>query len=283
MSAERPGSPTHEIVPALRFLRAAAVAEGAVEHAGLAVDRRVLLEQATPWRYFSGELHAAAVQAVRAWQQRYRLAYERHYRAIGERAAAVAQELRAAAPAAEAVRRFDRIAALGPPIGAGAVAVLEGALAALEALPRDPDAQLARTDGVTLGVEPPLFADAGAAVAAVRSALEAQRRRLASETVRAVLARPGVPDLDRLLQAIAASDLDGIERVLSEDLAAHIEQLLREARESPLATLALRVPRVTAESLDEAALAFRAILGQALAESADGTVWLREDRAEAEA
>ena len=98
-----------------------------------------------------------------------------------------------------------------------------------------------------------------------------------------MLARPGVPDLDRLLQAIAASDLDGIERVLSEDLAAHIEQLLREARESPLATLALRVPRVTAESLDEAALAFRAILEQALAESADGTVWLREDRAEAEA
>ena len=212
MSAERPGSPAHEIVAALRILRDAEVAAGAVEHAELAVNRRVLLEQAVPWRYFSGDLLTAAVQAVRAWQRRYRLAYERHYRAISGRAATVAQELRAALPAAEAVRR-----------------------------------------------------------------------RLASETVRAVLARPGVPDLDRLLQAIAASDLDGIERVLSEDLAAHIDRLLREAREPPLAALAMRVPRVTAESLDEAVLAFRAILEEALAEATDGTVWLREDRAAAEA
>ena len=177
MSAERPGSPAHEIVPALRFLRAAAVAEG---------------QSSTPsWRSTgaccSSRPRRGATSAVSSTPPRsrpsapgssaevfpHRLAYERHYRAIGARAAAVAQELRAAAPAAEAVRRFDRIVALGPPIGAGAVAALEGALAALEALPRDPDAQLARTDGVTLGVEPPLFADAGAAVAAVRSALEA--------------------------------------------------------------------------------------------------------------
>ena len=279
MSAERPGSPAHEIVAALRFLRDARVPAGAIEHAELAVDRRVLLEQASPWRYFSGDLLAPAVQAVRAWQRRYRLAYERHYRAMVERASEVAQQLRAAMPAAEAVRRFDRIEALGPPLGAEAAAALDAAVTTLTALPRDPDPQQPRTAGVTLGVEPPLCGEACAAVAAVRSALETQRRRLASETMRAVLARPGVPDLDRLLQTIAASDLDGIERVLTEDLTAHIERLLREARESPLAALALRVPRVTAESLDEAVLAFRAILEAALVDATNGTVVLREDRA----
>jgi hypothetical protein len=41
-----------------------------------------------------------------------------------------------------------------------------------------------------------------------------------------VLAREEVPALDRLLQAITASDLDGLERVLDARLVAHIEALL---------------------------------------------------------
>jgi hypothetical protein len=280
MEAERAGSPAHEAVAALRYLREAEIPESATEYAELAIDRRVLLEQASPWRYFSGGPFAAALQAVRAWQRSYRLAYDRHYRKVVAGAQRAGEQLRAAAPAAEALRRFDAMAVLGAPLGVAGLDAYDAARAALEELPTDPDPDLPRTAGVTLGLEPALFGEARDAVAAVLAALEAQRQRLASETVRAVLGRPGVSDLDRLLQAIGASDLDGIERVLTPELAAHIERLLREARESPLATLALRVPRVTADSLDEAVEAFREILEGAIEAAPDGSVVLREDRAE---
>lgn len=117
-----------------------------------------------------------------------------------------------------------------------------------------------------------------------------------------VLARPGVPALDRLLQAIVASDLDGIDRVLDDRLATHIDQLLAAeapaasaslgtnastdaphppvagsrtaAMETPLATFAARWPVVTAATLDEAVSAFRAVLAAALNAAPDGCVRL---------
>ena len=59
----------------------------------------------------------------------------------------------------------------------------------------------------------------------MRGALESQRERLAAATVRAVLDRPGTDSLDRLPQAIQATDLNGIERALDARLAAHIDEL----------------------------------------------------------
>lgn len=106
-----------------------------------------------------------------------------------------------------------------------------------------------------------------------------QRQRLASGTVRMVLERPGVPALDQLLQAIAASDVDGIERVLDERLVAHIERLLTEAVESPLSELAARYPIVTTATLDDATAAFRELLETAITVSEDNRAVLREDRA----
>ena len=243
------------------------------EHAELAIDRRVLLEQASPWRYLEGAPLAGALAAIRSWRIRYRFAYDAHYRGVLARARELRREL-----AAAALQRFDAIEALGPPLGEPALVSYEEALAAVAALPPDPDQTAARTAGVTLGSEPPRFEEARAAIEAVHGVLEAQRLRLAAEAVSAVLARPGVPALDRLLQAIGASDFDGLERALSDELAAHIDGLLRDALESPLAAVAARAPRVTAGTLDEAVAAFRTVLEEALAASADGTVVLREDR-----
>ena len=178
-----------------------------------------------------------------------------------------------------AVELGDGVRALGPALGERALAAYREAEQALGGLPADPEASAARTAGVTLGLDPPLFDAVPEAVEGLQRVLEAQRSRLASEAVSAVLGRPGVPALDRLLQAIAASDLDGVERVLTDDLAAHIEELLRAGRESPLAEVAARVPRVTVESLEEAVAAFRAVLAEAVAASPDGFVVLREDRA----
>lgn len=215
-----------ETADLLRFLRDAEVAETAPQHLELALDRRALLEQASPWRYFEGGGFAPALAAVRPWTRRYRAAYDAEYRRVAARAAEVRRTLDSAACTAHALRRIDAIETLGPPVGAVALHAFEAARAALDALPADPHATLARTAGVTLGASVPAFDAADRATEATRDAFEVQRPRLAARAAHLVLDRTEIPALDRLLQAITASDLDGIERVLDDRLATHIEELL---------------------------------------------------------
>lgn len=211
----------------LRFLRAAEVPLDATAHLDLALDRRALLEQASTWRYIEApRAFIPALAAVRPWLRRYRVAYDAEYRRVATRAATLRRDLDAAAVAAEALRRLDAIPALGAPTGVLALHDFDAALAALAALPADPDPTQPRTAGVTLGAPVPIFDAATAAVDAVRAALEVQRRRLAARTAHLVLDRTDVPALDRFLQAITAADIDGLERILDDRLTAHIETLL---------------------------------------------------------
>ena len=214
-----------------------------------------------------------------AWRRRYRLAYDAHYRSVLVRARELRGELEATRPAALSLERLDGVGALGPPVGEQALAAYEVSVAALEALPAEPDPQLPCTAGVTLGQDPAACAEARAAVEGLRRALEVQRQRLASGAVRLVLEREGVPALDRLLQAIAASDVEGIERVLDERLAAHIDRLLTDATDSPLSRLAARHPTVTGATLDEGVADFRELLAASIAAAEGGRAVLREDRA----
>lgn len=211
----------------LRFLRAAEVPLDAPAYLDLALDRRALLEQASPWRYIEAPAaFAPALAAVRPWLRRYRTAYDTEYRRVAARAATLRRDLDAAAVAADALRRLDAIATLGDPVGALALHDFDTARAALAAFPADPDPTQPRTAGVILGAPVPAFDAAARAVDAIRAALEVQRRRLATRAAHLVLDRTEVPALDRLLQAIAAGDIDGIERVLDDRLASHIETLL---------------------------------------------------------
>ena len=262
-----------DVLHELRFLRAARVPPA---YAELRVDRQVLLEQASPWRFFEPGSLGGAIEAIRAWRRRYRLAYEAHYRAIVSKAIRMRSIVEGATIAGAALSRLDGVQALGPPVGAAALADLESAATMLTALPPDPDPETPCTAGVVLGEDPPAFAALRAAADAVEEALEIQRRRLASETVARIPARPGVPALDRLLQAIVASDVDAIERVLDQPLVDHLERLLANRTASPFASLAERYPTVTAETLDEAVDTFRAMLSTAIADSPDGLVALRD-------
>lgn len=226
-----------EMTSALRFLRDAEVDVGGASEGVLAElmwDRRALLEQASPWRYFEqvGPGHAgtgpfaSAVAAMRAWRVRYRIAYAAHYAGVQRAAGEARRALDAASGAADALRRLDALRALGAPIGVGPLAAFVTARAGLASLPLEPAADAARTAEVTLGSPLPLVAQAREAIQAVRAALEQQRARLASRAAHLVLAREEVPALDRLLQVIVASDLGGLERVLDARLAEHIEALL---------------------------------------------------------
>ena len=268
-----------EVRDALRFLAGAEVPDDKREYSELAIDRRVLREQASPWRFFEGAPFAGALSAAQAWRHRYRLAYDAHYRSVLVRARELRGELEATRPAASSLERLDGVSALGPPVGEQALSAYEVSVAALEALPAEPDPQLPRTADVTLGQEPTACAEASEAVEGLRRALEVQRQRLASGAVRLVLEREGVPALDRLLQAIGASDVEGIERVLDERLAAHIDRLLTDAADSPLSQLAARHPAVTGATLDEAVADFRQLLASPIAAAEGGRAVLREDRA----
>ncbi len=275
-----------EVVRLLRFVGDAELKGGGADAgrevdtrlAELSLDRQAVLAQASPWRYFGGELERA-LPAARSWQVRYRLAYEQHYRDCLVEAAELRPRLDAAAQAVEALERLNRVAAFGPRSGEVAAASLQRARDWLSALPEGLDPEAPRTAGIVLGERPPALTDGEQAVVRVQQALEAKRSRFAAIVAALALERSGVPALDRLLHVIAASGLGTIERVLDEALIALIERLIEGAPLSPLEELARRHPSVTMESLDEVAADARALLLAAIESEPEGRVVLREDRA----
>jgi hypothetical protein len=75
-----------EVSEVLHFLAGAEVASGP-GFGELAIDRRVLREQASPWRYLDGKPFTSALAAAQeAWQRRYRVAYQAHYQSVIARA-----------------------------------------------------------------------------------------------------------------------------------------------------------------------------------------------------
>ncbi len=263
-------------------------------YAELALDRRVLREQASPWlhprahaegreaaaqdaaRDAERAAFAAALRAVHAWRERYLAAYRAHYRAMLERADALRGELRAVAARASALARLQRLRPLASEEAARALRRHAASLRALDALPDEPAPGEPTTGGVALGAEPAAFAAASEAAAAVDAALEGCRRALAAALAGLALDRAGVPGLDRLLQAIAASELDGLDRVLDERLAAHIEALLARPPEPLLTRLARLHPIVTAVTRDAAVADFARLLEQEIAASPGASAMLAE-------
>ncbi|MCC6237195.1 MAG: hypothetical protein IT299_06440 [Dehalococcoidia bacterium] len=247
-----------DVASTLRALNDARIAESSREWAELALDRRALLAAASPWRFIEGADTGPALAAVRSWLRRYegaRRAVHEHWR---KRALDLRGRIEREMGSLRALERLNSIASLGPPRGEDASAVARGLRDELLAF--DPAADTT----TPLGPEPPLFARVQAAFEAVRGQLEARRQRLAAATVSVVLDQPGGPDVSRLLQAIQACDVDGIERALDARLAAHIEAVLERRTATPLQALTARYSEVDADTLDEVLAAFRELLADAL-------------------
>lgn len=223
---ERLAADGPEVASTLRFLRDAEIADNA-EFLDFAFDRRALLEQASPWRYYeSPDDFGPALAAVRGWIRRYRGAYANHYHAVVAASRAALRDLESIEVTANALRQLNALAGIGRATGIIALHALDRSRGRLSALAAEPDQGAARTSDVTLGAGHPAIEDARTAALAVRAALEVQRRRLAQHAAHLVLDREEVPALDRLLQALTAADVDGIERILDARLTAHIEQLI---------------------------------------------------------
>ncbi len=258
-----------ETASALRFLDEAAVPEGGA-WADLAIDRRVLLEQATPWRYFD-RTFTPAMAALGAWRRRYEAAYARHYAGARESAGRARQVSARVLARAETA---DRLASILGHEGRALGPLVRRMMASLSALPDAPVAGMPTTGGVLLGAEHPSARGLDALSEEVGRALESRLAAIASGLARVALDREG-DALSRVLAAVQASDVSDLDRVLDDRLAAHLARLLRGAEAcDPLADVAARFPEVRADDLDAAAEAFRDALATAVLVAPDGVARL---------
>lgn len=258
-----------EKASALRFLDEATVPEGRA-WADLAVDRRVLLEQATPWRYFD-RTFTPALAALAAWRRRYETAYARHYataRTDASRARGGAERHLARAATA------DRLASILACEGRTIAPRVRRAIDALAALPPAPLPGHAATGGVRLGAGHPVVGALDELRGEVEEALDTRLHALSTALAHRVLDGAG-DDLARVLAAIQASDVGDLDRVLDDRLAAYLTRLVRGGRgDDPLANVAARFPEVRADDLGAAAEAFRDALTAAVHGAPDGVARL---------
>ena len=257
----------------LRYLRDARIAEGNPEYVDLTVDRGALLEQATPWRHYERDDLSAAWPAVRVWIGRYRIAYDRWYRAALEDIAGTQAALADAQPQQQMLSRLDSIAALGAPDGDAAAAQLSQVITLIEELPAAADLSQPTTAGLALGEPFELATKAEVALDGIGRAADRRQRRLAGSLAALVMGRTDVEPLDRVLQALLPSDLDDLDRVLDGPMLAQIEELLGGISPGPLTQLLAQYDEVLAETLDGVVVAFRMFLEEAL--EGGGAVKLR--------
>ncbi len=265
---QRIGERDPETAAALRYLDTAVVPEGGA-WAELAIDRRVLLEQATPWRYFD-RTFAPALAALSAWRRRYETAYARHYaltREAAARARSGAERLIAQATTA------DRLASIVACDEHALAPRVRRTVAVLTSMPAAPMAG-ATTAGVRLGEAHPATAALDGLRGEVVAALESRLRALSLALAHRVLDGEG-DDLARALAAIQASDVGDLDRVLDDRLAAHLARLVLGVRhDDPLVDVAARFPEVRVDDLDVAAEAFRDALAAAVLVAPDGVARL---------
>ena len=262
----------------LRFLREAAVPRDLAGLADLAIDRMVLLEQASPWRYLErvamhpgdveGGVMPAAFASVRSWQRRYVNAYAEHYRRAIDERDHLLRDVERHIARLSTFERLNRIAALHTPEGEQAIAAAHEAIATLTAMPEAPDTHAAITARVRLGEGSPAGREFRCAMAEVEGALEARLRRLSAALAACALEHDD--DLTAILNAIAVSEVDHLDRVLDDQLAARVDGLLRRAPRSPLAVVAQQFPELTHANLEAAVDEFRRAARCAIEAAPDG-------------
>ncbi len=255
----------------LRFVRAATVPTTLQACADLAIDRVVLLEQASPWHYLDGgssTSSAGASRPPRTWQRHYVRAYAAHYARVVEDCDHLLRDAEGLMARLATLEHLNGAGSLGEPEGAAAIGALRSAVATLMAMPAEPDPHAATTAGVHLGAGNPAAEAFRVAAADVDRALEARLRRLSASLAACALTQDD--DLAAIRHAIAVSEVDHLDRVLDDRLTARIDGLLRGAARSPLALVARQFPEVTRDNLDAAVAEFRRAALRAIELAPDG-------------
>jgi hypothetical protein len=240
----------------------------------LTADRIMTLEQLSFATLLSdpGQLESMRSTFHKVFRARYRRAYLEHHRRYWQAAATLDSLLAEAQPTADALARLNTLRQLGPALGTGALAEYRRLRATPRACPgaADLETRLAERPicpacGLTLADSPP-HEYAQDVLRRLQRALGRQQARLASKTVRQILAQRGGERIEQFLQVVQASDLTGLASVLDDDLLAFLRDLLAPKATSAdvLEALSSAFPTVGERDAEAAVEEFRRLLQAAL-------------------
>lgn len=254
-------------------------------HADLVTDREAVLDTLsfeTLWR--EPARLGGLLNLVQIWKQEYFRHYAAAHAGYQATLTSAVDQLEATRKAASALAHLNSLRRLGPPVATAILAqhrsferlfpcaIRTSVLATMLA-----EAPFCRECSYRLGETPPA-AEMRRVGTAIERGLAVQQERLARVVVSRILAAPATdPDdrLQRFIQVVQASDLQGLAVVLDDDLLGFLDNFLAE---SPLdggilEMLAEAYPEVRPDNAEQAVDAFRHLLAEAL--SREGIARLR--------
>jgi hypothetical protein len=251
-----------ELLTVRRFLTRAAVPP---EEADLALDRSLLLEQLT-FAALATEPNrlAPATSALARFRQRYVSLYRERHTSYWAEMARLHTRLVVEQPHADALRRINTLAELGPPAGVGALAAFASLLDETSGCPLIAGVEdVAAAEGTCPECRLPLDQSPPARrvdeiVERIERACDRQMARLSSSAIQHVLHHSSDPRVDQFLKMVQASQLSSLRAVLDDDLVGYLRRFLVESRiHDALEPILSRVQDGVPPNVDEAQSAMR--------------------------
>ena len=215
----------------LEFARNAAVPD---ERPELAMEHRTLHAQLhDPELQASPQRWACLVQAAKAFPDCFSRAYIVHHDDYHARIGLLGHQTRDMHLRASALEMLNTVVELGEPVASELPGIVEevhnaiGSCHVVLTMADLIDEAACSRCGITLSSEPPEL-EAAQLHGYVREALDMQNGRLSRFVVRRLLARDGHERVDKLIQAVQASDLKSQAKIMDHELVDFIRDLLRE-------------------------------------------------------
>ena len=264
-SLQQSPAEARELIAMLRFLSGAQVP---AEWEELAADRSLLAEELTfaalatePQRF------PLARAALERFRRRYVVAYHEHHTRHWAEMARLHATLLDENAHAEALRRMNTLAELGPPMGVGALAVFEELLAAAAGCPPSAGVEdVAAAEGgcPSCHLSPDLSPPAQRVkevIARIERACDKQVTRLSSHVVHLIIRGHGDARLQLLLTVLQASQLSSLRDVMDDEVLSYLRAALSTEAGAPPAVETFNAPRP--EALDDfAGIILREVLGR---------------------
>jgi len=254
-----------ELLALRRFLSGAQVP---AEWEELAADRSLLAEEITfvalatePQRF------PLARAALERFRRRYVVAYREHHTRHWAEMARLHAALLDEHAHAEALRRMNTLAELGPPMGVGALAAIEDLLAETSGCPLSAGVEdVAVAEGgcpncrLSLDQSPPAQS-VKEVIARIERACDKQVTRLSSHIVHLIIRGHGDARLQQLLTVLQASQLSSLRDVMDDEVLSYLRAALSTEAGAPPAVETFSAPQP--EALDDfAGIILREVLGR---------------------
>ena len=208
----------------------------------LAADRALLAQELTYAALATeSQRFPLARAALERFRRRYAEAYAQHHSRYWAEMARLHAMLLEERAHAEALRRINTLADLGPPMGVGILATAEELLAQPSGCPQGGSVEdIAAAEGgclvcrLTLDQSPPAQ-PVQQTIARIERACEKQVTRLTSHIVHLVIRGRGDARLQQLLTVLQASQLSNLLDIMDDEVLAYLRTALAPEGEAPAA------------------------------------------------